>query len=95
MSFNIKLPDENELIKDAALVAGGAALGAAAYAKYKKHSFVYNHGRCPKDGTPLKLVDKITVGKGRNTYVYGIYECEKGHRYKVLLEKHIVKKRPR
>ena len=93
--MSIRIPDENELIKDAALVAGGAALGAAAYAKYKKHKFVDTYGRCPKDGTPLRLIDKVTVGKGGKTLVYGIYECERGHRFKVLLEKHIIKKRPR
>ena len=90
---NVNLNED--FLKGAAIgAAGGALLGAVAYSKYKKHSFVYNHGRCPKDGTKLRLVETRKVSKGKNTYIYGIYECEKGHRFKVLLEKHLYKRRP-
>ncbi|RLE65306.1 MAG: hypothetical protein DRJ38_04065 [Thermoprotei archaeon] len=96
MSENpININVSEDFLKGAAVgAAAGAALGAIAYSKYKKHKFVYGFGKCPKCGSDLRLTDKQTITKGKTTYVYGIYKCENGHKFKVLLEKHIVKKRP-
>lgn len=91
MSVNI---NEDFLKGAAAGAAVGAAAGALAFARYNRHKFIYGHGKCPKCGTDLRLIDKITIQKGRTTLVYGIFKCENGHRFKVLLEKHILKKRP-